>query len=151
VSNETLRELYRINQDWIQRQAYFLLAAAGAAIGFAVTQTRTAELEWSQLPLGAAVLCWGMSFYFGCQHLGRMAGIVRSDQELIKIQMGLSDLAGRNPAMIALGVETMQKLLQRESEKAGRIFRFQFELLIAGAGFYIAWHVLEMAIRAGIA
>ncbi|MDZ7781751.1 MAG: hypothetical protein U5K56_01995 [Halioglobus sp.] len=45
----------------------FSLAAAGAAIGFAVTQTKGASLSFSQLPLGFGVLSWAVSFYFGCR------------------------------------------------------------------------------------
>jgi uncharacterized protein (DUF2336 family) len=46
-----------------EKYAYFLLAAAGAAIAFAVNQTHDAKLSWAQLPLAAAVLSWGCSFF----------------------------------------------------------------------------------------
>ncbi len=51
------------------RYAYFLLAAAVVAIGYALGQTRYAELTPSEIPLALAVLCWFASFYYGCQHV----------------------------------------------------------------------------------
>ena len=41
-------------------------------------------------------------------------------------------------------VETIKKSLHEQTEKSGRPGRLQFYFLIAGALFYIFWHVLEM-------
>ena len=54
--------LYNAHTEGRAKYIYFLLAAAGACIAFAVNQTQVARLAWSQMPLGAAVLSWGMSF-----------------------------------------------------------------------------------------
>jgi hypothetical protein len=60
-----LSELHKAHRDSAEKYIYFLLAAAGAAIAFAATQTQSATLTWIKLPLGLAVLCWGMSFSAG--------------------------------------------------------------------------------------
>lgn len=69
TADENFREIYRALRDAQNRYTYFLLAAAGGAIGFAVTQTRDASLNWTHSLLGCAGLAWGFSFYFGCRHL----------------------------------------------------------------------------------
>jgi hypothetical protein len=56
-------EVYRALRESQTRYAYFLLAAAGAAIGLVVSQTQTATLQWAQIPLAIAVAMWGLSFF----------------------------------------------------------------------------------------
>jgi hypothetical protein len=55
VSDENRLELFRALRDTQEKYVYFLLAAAGAAIGFALSQTQQATLSWSKLPLAGAV------------------------------------------------------------------------------------------------
>ena len=50
---------HRVSQD---KYAYFLLAAAGAAIAFSLNQTHSAALSRSHWSLAGAGLCWGLSF-----------------------------------------------------------------------------------------
>jgi len=70
IQEERLRELlYRAHREARQRLTYFLLAADGAAIAYALTQTQSAKIAWSQIPLAIAVISWGLSFYCGLRHL----------------------------------------------------------------------------------
>ena len=48
-------EVYRQHRTAQDKYVYFLLAAVGAGIGFAISQTQTAKLAWTQLPLGCAI------------------------------------------------------------------------------------------------
>jgi hypothetical protein len=69
MANDMQMEVYRALRTGQDKYTYFLLAAAGAAIALAVNQTHDAALAWSQLPLLIGVLCWALSFVFGCLHL----------------------------------------------------------------------------------
>lgn len=64
MTDSGITELYRAHRTAQDKYTYFILAAAGAAIAFALNQTHDATLSWFKLPLGAAVLCWGLSFFF---------------------------------------------------------------------------------------
>ena len=61
--------LHKQHQTGQDKFTYFLLAAAGAAIAFAVQKTEGLLLSWWLLPVAFATLCWGVSFYFGCKNL----------------------------------------------------------------------------------
>lgn len=146
MSEEAL-ELYRVHRDIIQRYTYFLLAAAGAAIGFALSQTKGTSLSWSQIPLGAAILFWGVSFFLGCRHIVFGAHAVSLNSDLIRVVEGRHEISGRSPVSIQVGREYLKELIDKNAQKSGRFFRWQFILLVAGAVSYILWHVTEMAIR----
>jgi hypothetical protein len=147
MSDDTLRDLWQAHREHQQRYVYFLLAAAGAAIGFAVTQTRGAVLEWTQIPLAIGVLLWGVSFYLGCRNLTLTASLMDLNSALIRVHRGEHDLAGRDPEGMAFGSQYLKERIEKDLNATGRAFRWQFYLLLAGAVFYVAWHVLEMSKR----
>ena len=65
---------------------YYLLAATGACIGFAINKTDEAVASWQQIPWGVAVICWALSLYFGSRILIKeteyMAHVARVDMAL---------------------------------------------------------------------
>lgn len=97
--SEEIREVYRQLRLAQEKYVYFLLAAAGAAIGFALSQTHDSVLSRSQLPLGAAVLCWGLSFFFGCRHLAYVSSTLYANAELLKVEGGQHPEVGRHPQL----------------------------------------------------
>lgn len=126
------------------KYTYFLLAASASAIAFSITQTKTVSISWSQLPLGFAVICWGLSFYFGCKCATKF-------QELLQDS---ADLYESNGAMERMP-ETKEKVIEMIGDSysenlvmAGNYSNRQFRLLISGAILFVAWHVIEMVIRA---
>ena len=145
MSDENSREVFRAHRDAQTRYIYFLLAGAGAAIGFAVTQTQTARLGWSHAPLGIAVLCWAVSFYCGCRHLGYVISGLYANHAMIGGDPSTDD----RPAVAALRVKTLAGIIESPSNQANRYAQWQFRSLLVGAGFFIAWHVLQMYLRAG--
>jgi hypothetical protein len=140
---EVYRQL-RLAQD---KYIYFILAAAGAGIALAVNQTQTATLSWSQLPLGGAVLSWGLSFFVGCQHLRYVSSTLYANAELLKVERGLHPKAGTHPDMIAAASEGIREAIESNSNRASFLGRMQTRLLILGAVLYVAWHVWEMWLR----
>lgn len=78
-------EVYRALREAQTRYTYFLLAAAGGGIALSVSQTQGAVLSWSQSPLGGAVLAWGLSFFFGCLHLGYVVSNLYANAELLRV------------------------------------------------------------------
>jgi hypothetical protein len=77
--NEGSAEVYKQHREVQNQYTFCLLAASGAAIAFAVNQTQNAVISWSMIPLGAAVLCWGISFYCGCCYLNYAESVLYSN------------------------------------------------------------------------
>ena len=94
AEEDGLKELYEAQRDTQEKYAYFLLAAAGAVIGFAVTRSSDAPLTRLHVPLGFAVLCWGWSFYLGCRRSLLSQTIMHMNAELLRVQLGRSSLVG---------------------------------------------------------
>jgi hypothetical protein len=147
VAGDPEVEVYRALREAQNRYTYFLLAAAGAAIALAVNQTQTAELAWSQLPLAAAVVLWGLSFFFGCRHLVYISSNLYANSALFQVARGEHRAAGTHPQMIAETSQVIVQAIESNNRKASRFAKWQFELLVAGAIAYVVWHVLEMYLR----
>lgn len=142
--NETEAEVYRAHREAQNKYTYFLLFAAGAAIALCVNQTHGSTLSWSEVPLAAAGLCWGLSFFFGCRHLAYVQSTLYANLVLIEVQDGRHPEAGNNPDMIAAASQGIERAINRNSGRANRYGHWQFRFLVAGAVLYVAWHILEM-------
>jgi len=144
---ETELEVYRQSRQGQDKYTYFLLAAVGASIAFALTQTKNQALEASHWPLGLAVLSWAASFFMGCRRLHAFEAVLNLNQQLIKVQKGTHELL-EHPAEIPFAAEAMKKHLDAENDKVGSRGRWQFRFLLLGAVLYIGWHIWEMYLRA---
>lgn len=147
MADDNIREVYRQLRVAQDKHTYFLLTAAGAAIALTVNQTQGSALSWSQAPLAAAVLCWGLSFFFGCRHLHYVNSTLYSNAELLKVESGEHPEVGRHPPIMAAASEGIRQAIESNSERANRLGHMQFRFLITGAVFYIAWHIFEMWLR----
>lgn len=76
--------MYQATREGQDKYTSFLLAAAGVAIAFAVTQSQTATLSWWKLPLALAVLSWAFSFYAGCRQLRDVTNVLQQNYELLR-------------------------------------------------------------------
>lgn len=147
MSDDLEKTLYTTHRNIQDKHVYFLLAAAGAAIGFALTQTTSATLHWPQLPLGFAVVCWGMSFYCGCNHVNYAAATVYTNKELLRVKSGRHPDTYGDPQIIQIAADATREAIEKHSNAAGRAFRWQFRLLVLGAALFVVWHVGEMYLR----
>jgi len=130
-----------------EKHTYFLLAAAGACIGFALTQSKDMALSASMYPLGAALALWGVSFLLGCRHIEGALSITFANIGLLKMRSGRDPLAGQNPSLIALGDQTLQEIIEKKQCVSSRAGRWQNRCLILGVLCYVAWQVLLMQAR----
>ncbi|SFJ53841.1 hypothetical protein [Bradyrhizobium sp. cf659] len=137
------QDIYKASREGQDKYTYFLLAAAGAAIAFAVTQSQTATLSWSKLPLALAVLSWAFSFYAGCRQLRDVANVMSANYDMLRVQEGIHPQYPNHPQVLEIIEEAVRKL----ADKTGRWGVWQFRFLILGAVFYVLWHVTEMALR----
>ena len=147
MSDESLREIYRQLRISQNKYSYFILAAAGAAIAFAINQTQGSSISYSQIPLTVAVLCWGLSFFFGCRQLAYVSSTLLANAELLKVESGRHKQVGEHPQRMAATSQGIREAIEYNSNHANCLAHMQFRFLIAGAIMYIAWHVLEMWLR----
>ena len=141
-------ELYKSLRESQNKYIYFLLAAAGAMIGIAVQQTTNAVLDKSQLALAVAVLCWGLSFFFGCRHIAYTNASIYTNIDILRAEKGIHPkLKGKSVEHIKAAIEGMSDAFSYNSDKANSFAQWQFKFLIIGAVCYLFWHILQMYSR----
>lgn len=139
-------EVYKAHRQGQERTAYFLLAAAGASIAYALNQTKGLPLDWPQLPAGLAVLAWAASFFFGAEYVQGTSGLLSANQELLRIQDGRHPIVGAHPNAIQQGAEIAREAIGKINDRLGRKSAWQYRLLLIGAMFYVVWHVWQMGL-----
>lgn len=139
-------EVFKQHRQGQDKLVYFLLAAAGASIAFALNQTSGLSLAFSQIPLGIAVALWGASFVAGCAYLERISELLNLNKELLRVRAGTHE-ALTHALEIPVAADVILERIRTKNTTAARISRWQYRFLILGAVAYIGWHISEMALR----
>jgi hypothetical protein len=147
MSLDAEKEVYKVHLDSQRKYTYFLLAAAGAAIGFAIKQTENATLNWYQIPLGLSVIFWCTSFLCGCRNLQYVTSTLFANFELLKVEGGRHSKVGNHPDLMMVASEGIRSAIDKNSVRAGLFYRAQFTFLIIGCACFIIWHILQMYLR----
>ena len=132
-----LYEQSRLVQD---KFTYFLLAVSASVIAFSVQEVSDRVFTLSLIPLGIAIILWGISFYFGCQNIRYVALTIYANYGLV-----LFDRVDNEAAKAAS--QGTKEAMENNSEKAARFSKRQYEFLIVGGLFYLCWQIIEMCIR----
>jgi len=142
-------EIWKNLREAQDKHAYFILAAAGSALAFAVHITIGRSLAWSMLPLGVAAACWAFSFWAGGRLIAYLNSTVYANIALLQVKRGTHpDLRYRgNPEEIAIASAGITAAVESNSRMVERWGNWQTQLLVAGALAFIFWHVLEMALK----
>ena len=128
-----------------EKYSYFLLAAAGAAIAFALQKTESVSLSWWMSPIAIALLCWTSSFFFGCKNIVWHQAILRTEIYIARVhetpETELSQDQKRQS--ISNHAEVMDKKLERYAFYA----KWQFLMLITGAAALSFSYLMDLVRR----
>ncbi|WP_131279689.1 hypothetical protein [Hylemonella gracilis] len=142
--NESINDIRRVHQTGQDKYTYFLLAAAGAAIAFAIQKTEGMLLSWWLLPVAIATVLWAGSFFSGCRNLYWVQASLSANFSLLELHNGSHAQQPQNPDELATALRGVNKALSHNTSRAKLFGDLQFRLLIAGAIFFIAWRVSDM-------
>jgi hypothetical protein len=142
--DEAISSLHKAHQTGQEKYTYFLLAAAGAAIGFAVQKTEGLKLSWWLLPVALATASWATSFFFGCKNLSWVQSSIYANFNLLQLKRGSHPQQPPHPELFAAAVSGVSSALESNGKKAQFYGVWQFRMLVVGALLFIAWRVLEM-------
>ncbi|SPU49851.1 hypothetical protein [Bordetella trematum] len=141
---ERRQEFRKLIHDVREKHVHFLLAAAGACIAFAVTQTRGERLSVVHLPLGIALLSWAVSFWLGCIYLRHRSTTFAINERAITVEDGDDPNVGSDPVLKQVGLKALQDNFTKFDKTAGLGYTWQLRCFVIGAAFFLAWHVLDM-------
>jgi hypothetical protein len=142
--DDGLAELHRIHTAAQDKYTYFLLAAAGAAIAFAVQKTEDMPLSWWLLPVAGATLAWAASFYCGCKKLSWVGAATSANYILLQLRAGFHPKQPTHHQLLEAAKKDTLFAVTSNIEKAQFYSLWQFRLIILGAVLFIAWRILEM-------
>ena len=128
-----------------EKYHYFLLAAAGAAIGFAVQKTDGIALSWWLLPVACATMSWALSFWCGCMAIRWVNTAMSANYHLLLLGDGRHLRQPQTPIETAAAKKGVTDAIGISIEKASTFAKFQFRLFVLGAVLFITWRVLEMS------
>jgi hypothetical protein len=143
MSSETTLELYKRYATEQDKYVYFLLAAAGAGIGFVVQRTDGALLAWPQCAAGLAVLLWGLSFWLGCRHIRARLLTVHNNMTLTQLYDGNHPMQPPHE-LFEFAVANTNASFDSATRKASKSGRWQFVFLVAGAVALVVWRFWDM-------
>ncbi len=118
-----------------EKHSYFLMSAAGASVGFAITQMNNLTASQSNILLLVALVLWAFSFYSGHRFLMKDEGLLWANHAY------LEELD--TPQGQAFGQERMRGLLKKatlpSSKAAERWRKMQMACLVFGAALFVLW------------
>src|SRR5690606_18949994 len=101
--NQLMEEQKELRIQFRQQQekyVYYVIALSVSSIAFSVYQTTGRHLEWSHIPLGVAVLSWGLSVFCGLRFLAYVISTLYSNIYYNDILRGHHPDIGDHPQKI---------------------------------------------------
>ena len=147
MAQDDVRELYKLHREGADKYTYFLLAVAASAVAFAIQKTESATFTWWLVPMGFAVLSFGLSFVFGVLTLIRVNAAIGANYQLLQLHAGLHQDQPSMPDELQAAKTGVARGIAHSSTRAKKYTDRQFWWLIAGAVFFVAWHVLQIYLR----
>ncbi|UPL20206.1 hypothetical protein [Alcaligenes faecalis] len=127
-----------------QKYVYFLLAAVGACIGFAVTQTSRLPLSIWSIPLAPALILWGASFLLGCRYIEQRANVITIRALLLeRRQLELNNPNTELPPLPDT-TEDLEAALKTLENRSSSSYKYQLVFFVSGTCFFLLWHIADM-------
>jgi hypothetical protein len=144
--SDNLLEVIKSLHDSQAKYTEYLLAAAGACIALSVARTTGVRPDWSMVLLAMGVLSWALSILAGVKNRQYFQSTLYANADLIKVQTGQHPECPNHPDYMAAAAAGISKAIEGNIDKASFYAKWQLRLLLAGAGFFLAWHITEMFI-----
>ncbi|MFM9985555.1 MAG: hypothetical protein ACKVOK_10015 [Flavobacteriales bacterium] len=143
-NSESNKELAQHVRNLQEKFAYYIIGLDVAAIGFAIHQTVNQPLNYSQIPVGVAVICWSFSIWSGLSLLITTIESYKANINYIETGKGRNIMVGNDPNRIALARSIFYEKMVKSAEKGLPLFKRMNILFKLGVMLFIIWHVWEM-------
>lgn len=141
--DDKITELHKRHAAAQEKYTYFVLAASGASIAFAVQKTEGLPLSWWLIPVGLAVLSWAASFWLGVRAIDLVQALTGANYGLLQLAQGTHSRQPDHPELVQAAKNGAMNAMSTNSDKANTAYVWQFRMLLAGAFCFVMWRVLE--------
>ena len=142
--SDDLIHLNKAHADGHSKYVYFLLAATGAALGYALQKLDAANLDqvvWLGL---SAIACWLVSFLLGCRHIVSIQAAIDTNFQLLQLTQGSHPRQPSSQEELSIAWTAGTQALDSLNRTAQAYFRWQFRLLALGVVMFTSWRVLVL-------
>ena len=137
-------ELQKQHQTSQDKYTYFLLAAAGACIAFAMERALGVPITWPLLFLAIAVICWALSFYCGCKCANTVQALLRANSNLLSLYAGTHENQPQQPELMAAAIRGVRSAMEQNMKRATQLNDWQFRFFVIGGISFVFWRVMEI-------
>ena len=131
-----------------EKYIYFLLAAAGSAIGFSITQLKIEPLDIIHIPVFVAISLWATSFVSGLFFAEYAASVTFQNLNYLAFKRELkSSPDEKNTELLSNFKSKLNKTVKNQQKKMKRYSRLQNGALLLGALSYIIGHIAQMWLK----
>tara|TARA_R110002049_G_scaffold308432_1_gene512449 strand:+ start:1542 stop:1988 length:447 start_codon:yes stop_codon:yes gene_type:complete len=141
---EEQKEIQRQFRQQQEKFVYYMIALSVTAIGFSVYKTTGLQLKWTQMPLGLAILCWGLSVFCGLRFLKYVISTLYANNTYFDIIQGRVSEIGTHPQKIEAVTSGVKQAMEINSNRASSYSKWQERLLYSGMILFLVWHISEM-------
>ncbi|MFQ2043621.1 hypothetical protein [Aeromonas veronii] len=145
MSGENEVELIKMYKAAQEKYIYFLMAAAGSGIGFAIVQTKVEKLAYHHALWGLSVVLWALSFLCGLQFIEHLNSTTFQNANYLGLKRDLSNCTIEQRKSLAADVHAVyQSTMDRHQQSMEFFGKWQMYLLLSGALCYVVWHIYKM-------
>ena len=126
-----------------QKYVYYIIALSVTSIGFSIFQTMNEPLKNTQIPLGIAILSWGISIFCGLLFMRYIISSLYTNIEYIDIVKNTHPDVTNNTQKDAI-IKGIKQAIQSNSRKTVKLFNYQNYLFYFGVVMFIVWRIIEM-------
>jgi hypothetical protein len=140
-NRQVLEKQFREQQE---KFTYYVIALCVAAIGYSVHATMGQTITISMVPLGIAVLFWGLSIFTGFRFISYTIAHLYTNIGYIDVLEGNHPISGQHPEKIKIGKDTLEKVMEDNASTAFNFATWQMRFFYLGMLLFIAWRIWEM-------
>lgn len=142
--SSSIADLQRQHQTSQDKYTYFMLAAAGACIAYAVEKAIGIPLTIYLCLFALSVFFWSASFYCGCKCANTVQALIRANLNLLLVHAGNHESQPNHPELLAAAIRGIRNAIDTNSKKAKFFNDWQFRFFVIGGLFFVGWRITEI-------
>ena len=144
MSEFTSDDIAKFRNDGMSQYTYFLIAVAGASIGYCLTKLDNQHLSWWLAPGLLALSMWVTSFYCGIQMSEGGLDAFHSNYTLALLRENKHPNQPKTETELAIAKRVTKEAMNEKVRRAAAYAIWQRWTLYLGVGFFIVWRVIEL-------
>lgn len=134
--NEARLALHNLHHDSKEKTTHFLMARAGASIGFAISLKEALPFAWPDVLIIAAIVCWAGSFFAGIRSTEATRRVISTNSLALETLHGYEDEAREQ-----IKAEMIQPTYDKFQGQGRFWSEAQLYSLLLGAFLIMCWRI----------